>query len=330
MIRSMQTTAPKFSAAQQQMLDLAAAAKPQVAAKLLLELAATFWKTGQVAECVECFARSYRKEPCSKLKDILGPQADPAQVRRLTLTMIEYGCRYSDVIGELAAAEAALGHPDAVRRLVDYGRFYREGSCEPPPGTSLETFNRAVAEEVKAHLTFYPRADTAIRNTWRNNRAMRAETPALAALHSILARQVERYIAALPADQDHPFIASLPPEHDLGGWAVVSTPEGHHAPHTHPGSWANGVYYVSQPDISRGAQDRRGWLKVGPPPEFADHDAAVSGWETRFIEPKAGSFVLFPSYFFHSTEPMRVDQERVCIAFEIQPKEIGHVGPRIY
>ena len=40
------------------------------------------------------------------------------------------------------------------------------------------------------------------------------------------------------------------------------------------------------------------------------------------IEPARGSFILMPAYFFHQTEPMGVDEERICIAFETQHAEL--------
>jgi len=311
--------APSFTAAQQQMLDQAEAAEPAVGARLLLRLAADFWKTGQTAEFLECFERSYRLDPYSKINQLLPTGAGPEQLRQITEALLDRGCAYSAVIGAHARAEAALGRREAVGKLVDYARFYHQGVCDPPAGSTLDVFNQTLAAEIKADLTFYAEEGRSIRNTWRNDRILRSPAPALTALRSILAREMERYIDALPRDGDHPFIASRPAEYELDGWAVVSTAEGHHQSHIHPRAWATGVYYVSQPEVSRDPVDPRGWLRVGPPPDL---DGMDTGWETRLVEPKAGSFILMPAYFYHSTEPMRVDQERICVAFEVQPPSL--------
>ena len=301
------------------MLDQAEAAEPVVGARLLLQMAAHFWRIGRTAEFVECFERSYRLDPHSKIKQLLPPGARPDQLLQVTQVLMDQGCLYSAVIAIHARAAAAMGRPEAVGRLVDYSRFYRQGVCDPPAGSTPAAFNATLAEEIKSDLTFYAEHERSIRNTWRNDRIMRSAAPGLTALRTILAREVERYIEGLPKDADHPFIAARPIDYELDGWAVVSTAEGYHQAHIHPGAWATGVYYVSQPQVSQDPVDPRGWLRVGPPPELADKD---TGWETRLVEPKAGSFILMPAYFYHAPEPMGVDQERICIAFEVRSPDL--------
>jgi hypothetical protein len=45
----------------------------------------------------------------------------------------------------------------------------------------------------------------------------------------------------------------------------------------------------------------------------------ADGWGERWVEPKPGTLVLMPGYFFHGTSPMRVDENRVCVAFDVVP-----------
>jgi hypothetical protein len=52
-------------------------------------------------------------------------------------------------------------------------------------------------------------------------------------------------------------------------------------------------------------------------------DAANHDWKLRLIEPVPGSLVVMPAYFWHHTKPMGVDQERICVAFEIQASELA-------
>jgi hypothetical protein len=41
------------------------------------------------------------------------------------------------------------------------------------------------------------------------------------------------------------------------------------------------------------------------------------------VAPEPGTLVLMPGYFYHETRPMGIDQERICIAFDVSPIEIA-------
>ena len=43
-------------------------------------------------------------------------------------------------------------------------------------------------------------------------------------------------------------------------------------------------------------------------------------WLRKEIFPKNGDFVLLPSCLFHSTKPLKVDNSRDVIAFDLIPK----------
>jgi Putative 2OG-Fe(II) oxygenase len=322
------TRAPVFTEAQQRLIDHAAAAPAEAAVSVLLSLAADFWRADQPDEFAECFRRAYLLEPVEgiKLARLLGAETSPRQWRDLARTLVDRGVCYAPVLGLLAQAEAALGETGAVRRLMDYDRLFHQGTCGAPPGLTEAEFHRALADEIRAKLKFYEAPRLAIRRGWRHNDVLSARTPALQALSRLLKREIDRYIASLPDDPTHPFIASRPSEIDIGSWAVVSGRETHHLAHVHPRAWATGVYYVVQPEVSQRHDAQLGWLRVGPPGDrlaTGSDAASPDGWETRMIAPTPGSFVLMPAYFYHETEPMGVDQERICIAFEAQFPELS-------
>jgi hypothetical protein len=201
---------------------------------------------------------------------------------------------------------------------MDYDRFLVRDRIEPPQGLSLAAFNAMLAAEIKSDLQFHDQPEPrAIRRAWRFERIRDEPTPAVRMLKDILKRHLAAYSARLPADSDHPFVKARPAETEISGWAVVSGSEGHHVSHVHPAAWVTGVYYVAQPDVSRTSE--RGWLRIGPP--FGEHWTGAT-WETRLIEPVPGALVLMPGYFWHDTQPMGVDQERICIAFEAQSTEL--------
>jgi hypothetical protein len=89
----------------------------------------------------------------------------------------------------------------------------------------------------------------------------------------------------------------------------------------HPSAWLSGVYYVVCPNVARAPGSRRGWLLIEPP---AQHGVSAGmGWRARTVAPEPGTLVLMPSYFFHGTRPMKVDEERICIAFDVLPAELA-------
>ena len=295
--------------------------KPKTPA-LLYQLAEALAEAGEDRESATFFRQAYLLEPSTSLCDAnryTAPGADVA-MRDWARSLIAHGVIFSPVIGALAISEAFLGNDSKVRRLVDYDRFFRCRTVRTPEGFCEPGFNTLLAAEVKADLKFYDEPDNrAIRKGWRNNGIIESSLTAGRALSKMLREHVDQYIASLPEDSDHPFVASRPSEYVLEGWAVVSDGASHHPSHIHPRAWMSGVYYVVRPPVSLQDGTDRGWLRVGPP----KRNRALAGWDTRLVEPEPGNLVLMPGYFFHDTRPMAVDEERICIAFDVVPIEIA-------
>jgi hypothetical protein len=248
---------------------------------------------------------------------------------KIARILIDHGARFATVIADLAIGEAQAGNAEAVRTLLDYPRFLRHGRCAAPDGWDETLFYATLRQEIKAKLTFYDtHARRGIRHGWRHDRVFDTQTPALQALQTQLRALVDGYIAALPHDPNHPFVAARPAEYGLRGWAVVSNGASHHISHIHPRAWLIGVYYVTEPEVSRAPGSNVGWLNIRAPENLGI--GPQSGWEVQKIAPAPGAFVLMPAYFYHDTEPMGVDQERICIAFEAQPSELIRDGDGDY
>ena len=301
----------------------ALAANPD-SSDLQFTLAEAVADAGDADEFARLFRQAYLLNPSTRpsIPQRLTPPG-AARLRAMAQALIARGVRYSPVLAAAAAAAAALGDRAEVDRLVDYGRFFRLVPQVLPDGFGGD-FHAALAAEIKFNLKFYDVQARAIRKAWRNNHIMDSALPACRAFAGEIARQVDRYIAALRADDDHPFIASRPAEYRIGAWAVLSQGEGHHLSHIHPRAWMSGVYYVVRPAISRTPGNKQGWLRVGPPhigmPEGVT--LAGAGWQERLVEPEPGNLVLMPGYFYHETQPTGAEEERICIAFDVMPLEL--------
>jgi hypothetical protein len=293
---------------------------------LLCELSAALASAGEVREAARLFRQAYLMQPRVCTKALTSAEfADAGKLRDYASALIDNGVAYSMVIAALAIGEARSGNKAAVQRLVDYDRLFRSYIMDAPDGYDQISFCRALAAEIKSDLTFNDAPpNRAIRRAWRHSLTKTALPTASAWLQAVR-REVDRYIAALPEASDHPFPKSRPPEYVLSAWGIVSDGASYHAPHIHVRAWLSGVFYVVRPQVSRDADRRCGWLEVGPPEEIYGV-STTDGWGARTIAPEPGRLVLMPGYFFHGTHPTGVDEERICIAFDVMPIELagGH------
>jgi len=294
----------------------------------LFELSAALAEAGEERESAAVFRQAFRLDPKSvRWLQGVAEETDPhatRNVRDRMRSLIAHRTIFSPVIAALAIAEAHLGNETEVRKLVDYDRFFRCHPIEPPEGFRDSGFHTLLAAEIKSDLRFYDEPESrSIRKGWRNNGIIGSELPASRALIGLLRNHVDQYITRLPVDSDHPFVASRPAEYVLEGWAVVSDGASHHTSHIHPRAWLSGVYYVVRPPVSMEAGTDRGWLRVGPPA----HSGILAGWDVRRVEPAPGNLVLMPGYFYHDTEPMATNEERICVAFDVVPAEIAAASP---
>jgi hypothetical protein len=296
--------------------------------ELLFELAEALGETGQNCEAAHVFRQAFLLDPGAfsfpRNATRAGAASELVHMREWVRSLIEQGAIFPPLIAVLAIAEALLGNDAGVRRLIDYDRFFKCQTVPSPEGFQESGFHSALAAEIRSDLRFYDLAERrSIRNGWCNNHITTSVLPASHALTRTLRNHVDRYIAALPEDSDHPFVASRPSQYLLEGWAVVTNGLSHHESHMHPRAWLSGVYYVVRPPASIEAHTDRGWLHVGPPGWIGD----LAGWDTRLVEPAPGNLVLMPGYFFHHTQPMGVNEERICVAFDVLPGEVAAANP---
>lgn len=219
-----------------------------------------------------------------------------------------------------ATVLSALGDRDAERAFVDFDRLLWSTTFAPPEGyASVEAFNRALADHVRSHPTL--EADPADRTTRSGKQSGDLLDEPLGPLGpwvEYVRAAVEEYLAQLPRDADHPYLARRPARWSLNAWGVVLSRRGHQLPHTHPSGWVSGVYYLKVPEAVRDpAREREGWIEFGRPDA---RYTCVQDPRVKVIEPVEGTLLLFPSYIWHGTVPFNSDEERICIAFDACPE----------
>ena len=90
---------------------------------------------------------------------------------------------------------------------------------------------------------------------------------------------------------------------------------GHHVNHIHPRGWISSAYYVSVPPETGSGDSKAGWIKFGEPPIRTSPELAPEKW----VQPRAGLLVLFPSFLWHGTEPIKDGAARVTAPFDVVP-----------
>lgn len=130
-----------------------------------------------------------------------------------------------------------------------------------------------------------------------------------------IAQAVSRYIAAMKDKADHPFLGRRRRGFEFSGsWTSRMKDGGFHLNHIHA-AWISSVYYVEVPAVAEDQLAKQGWLKFGEPsPDLGFADSI-----RRFVQPRPGRLVLFPSYMWHGTVPYHCDSARTTIAFDLNP-----------
>jgi hypothetical protein len=215
-----------------------------------------------------------------------------------------------------ATAARALGR-DRYYELYDYDNLVQVFDLEAPPGwSSLTELHDAVRAQLNERHRLQRRPlDQSLRNGTQTTRSLLADPdPVIRALLDSFAGPIEEYRNRLRVAAAHPLARVREGTSELvGAWSVRLLRDGYHVNHVHPEGAISSAYYVSVPAETEDPVMRSGWLKLGEP------RYPVPGiTPERFIQPRPGRLVLFPSYMWHGTTAIRGDDPRVCIAFDSQ------------
>lgn len=204
--------------------------------------------------------------------------------------------------------------------LNGYDSFVRVFDLEPPDGfSSMEDFNA----ELGAYLErLHPKTDAYLEQSLRGG--TQTEGTLFGAGHALVEKvrmrieeAISSYVAALPADERHPFLSRRANHFQYNGaWSSLLRDQGFHVNHLHPKGWISSCYYVTVPEETKDPDGRHGWIKFGEPAL----DVALENPIRRAVQPIPGRLVLFPSYMWHGTIPFRSASARTTIAFDVVPQ----------
>jgi tetratricopeptide (TPR) repeat protein len=203
--------------------------------------------------------------------------------------------------------------------LNGYDSLIRVFDLDPPDGfSSMESFNAELGTYLER---LHPKTDAYLEQSLRGG--TQTEDGLFGAGHVLVEKLRARieealvdYIAGLAADDRHPFLARRSRKFRYAGaWSSLLRDQGFHVNHLHPVGWISSCYYVTVPQATNDPDTRNGWIKFGEPSLEVPLKNAIR----RAVQPIPGRLVLFPSYMWHGTVPLRAPSPRVTIAFDAIP-----------
>ncbi|HWY66071.1 MAG TPA: putative 2OG-Fe(II) oxygenase, partial [Rhizomicrobium sp.] len=204
--------------------------------------------------------------------------------------------------------------------LNGYDKLIQVFDLDPPEGFSdMASFNA----ELGAYLArLHPQTDAYLDQSLRGG--TQTEGMLFGVGHALVEKlririeeAISAYMAELPTDEQHPFLARRAKTFGYAGaWSSLLRDQGFHVNHLHPEGWISSCYYVTVPEETRDADSRNGWIKFGEPSLEVDMKNPIR----RAVQPIPGRLVLFPSYMWHGTVPLRAPSARTTIAFDVVPR----------
>ena len=289
-----------------------------------LNLGYALHQTGELDAAMTAYERAMELDPNSSqahanLGDLLLDRGESGAAVALCDEFLAAHRGDTGILAFKSLALLELGEKDAARYLADFDGLIKSKVLEAPPGFgSLSDFNAALATHICNHptLTSSP-ASNATREGKHSGELLVEPKGPMADWERLVLRAIDEYRDDLAQDSEHPFTARAPESFRLTAWSVVMQIRGHQLPHIHPSAWLSGVYYVEVPD-EVAAEDQRpaGWIEFGRPP---DHYHTKAEPELKLIKPQQGMLLLFPSYFYHRTVPLKKEGRRISIAFDVMP-----------
>lgn len=221
-----------------------------------------------------------------------------------------------ECIAYLAVANTHV-NPAEASRVNDYENFVQIYDIAPPAGVaSVDAFNSRLLQALHSlhRSDVAPIDQTLVHGTQTHGNLFTSTRPEIQALKGQISGCVQSYIEHLRTLGLGEFCNRISNGFDYSGaWSVQLSDGGFHLDHVHSAGWISSVYYVEVPD-NLDAASHEGWLKFGD----AVFDPNNTG-PHRFVEPKPGRLVLFPSFMVHGTVPITEHKRRTTVAFDVVP-----------
>jgi len=224
-------------------------------------------------------------------------------------------------IALLATAWRILGDP-RYAALHDYDGLVRTSYLDTPHGwRNLEAYVADLARALRhAHQAVSHPFNQSIRHGSQVPDILGIDDPAIAVLPSALAPSIARYVADIGKGDDPLRRRNRGGYAFQGVWSIRMQAGGYHLDHVHPKGWISSACYIETPPTGVGAE---GWIRFGAPGIATSPRLEAE----RYVEPKPGMLVLFPSYMWHGVIPYASPATRMTFAFDLEPAVLSAAAP---
>ena len=214
-----------------------------------------------------------------------------------------------------------LSGDDRYRELCDYDRVLRREVLSAPSGWPTEAaFFAELATALRAqHTTRAHPFNQSLRNgTQTHADLIMSDERAIQSFLSLVEDPIRRYLSQIGTGDDPLRRRNDGTYRISSAWSVLMACGGLHVNHVHRYGWISAVCHVEFPK-SDPAHPQAGWLKLGEP-GIATHCRVEAD---LMIQPQPYQLILFPSYVWHGTEPVKSGGDRLSIAFDVVPQTFG-------
>jgi len=204
------------------------------------------------------------------------------------------------------------------RYYFNYDKFVRVYDLKPPQGYDSMTAFNCDLKQALTNIHNFKKAplDQSVRGGIQTSPNLRyVKHQVLDAFFEVLDDPIRDYMSVIGQNQEHILSRRNTGQYRiLSAWSVMLSAGGHHVNHVHPEGWISSSYYVDVPAGLENDPDKAGWIKFGEPPFEAPRLPPE-----LFIAPKPGRLVLFPSYLWHGTVPIKDGASRTTLPFDVVP-----------
>ena len=135
-----------------------------------------------------------------------------------------------------------------------------------------------------------------------------------AEMEKIIREEVEKYRVHFK-DSEEGLITHWPGGYNISSWLIGMKSGGALKPHMHEMGWLSGSIYINVP--SKSQSDSGNLVVCIEDEEFIGEEFKN---QKKIIDVVTGSLVLFPASLLHYTIPFESEEERIVLAFDVEPK----------